>query len=206
MNELWIDDIIGEDFFGEGVSAKVVRNQLKGMDSNERVTVRINSPGGSVFDAVAIRSLLAEWPGGVDVRIDGLAASAASYIATIGETVTAAEGAFVMIHNPWSMVAGDAAAMRSEADLLDKVAGQLAAAYAAKTGTADAVWSKIMAEETWYDADEALEAGLVDVIAGRAPAKDKEKAAASAKRRLSATAMRNRLALTVQKFQGRINR
>lgn len=163
-NELWIYDVIGEDFFGEGVTPKSVRDQMKSMDKAEPLLVRINSPGGSVFDGVAIKTLIDEWQAGVQVQVDGIAASAASYIAMAGSTISMANGSMLMIHNPWSVVVGNAADMRKEAELLDKVGDQLAAAYATKSGADIDVIKAALDAETWYTADEAVAAGLADAV------------------------------------------
>ena len=163
-NELWIYDVIGEDFFGEGVTPKSVRDQMKSMDKAEPLLVRINSPGGSVFDGVAIKTLLEEWQAGVSVQVDGIAASAASYIAMAGSTISMASGSMLMIHNPWSVVVGNASDMRKEADLLDRVGDQLAAAYATKSGASLDQIKAALEAETWYTADEAVAAGLADAV------------------------------------------
>lgn len=163
-NELWIYDVIGEDFFGEGVTPKAVRDQMKSMDRADSLLVRINSPGGSVFDGVAIKTLLDEWQAGVQVQVDGIAASAASYIAMAGTTISMASGSMLMIHNPWSVVVGNASDMRKEAELLDKVGDQLAAAYATKSGVSMDDIKAALDAETWYTADEAVAAGLADAV------------------------------------------
>ena len=159
-NELWIYDTIGEGFFSAGVTAKAVRDDLAKMDTKQRLTVRINSPGGDVFEAVAINALLSEWKGGVDVQVDGLAASAASYIATVGDKVTMAEGSMLMIHDPWTVAVGNAEEMQRAADTLDKIADNLVGAYSRKSGLASAEVRDIMRAETWLTADEAVAKGL----------------------------------------------
>ncbi|MCA9233207.1 MAG: Clp protease ClpP [Planctomycetales bacterium] len=160
--ELWIYDVIGADFFGEGVTAKSVRDELRGVDPAERLLVRINSPGGLVFEAASIVTLLGEHPGGVDVQIDGVAASAASYIAMVGQKVAMSDGAMLMIHDPWSIVIGDSRDMVKEAELLDKMAVNLAGAYVAKSGKTEKEIREAMLAETWFTADEAVEFGLAD--------------------------------------------
>lgn len=164
MNELWIYDIIGQDFWGEGIAPTQVRDTLAGFDKSQPVLVRINSPGGSVFDAVAIMSILKEWKAGVDVQVDGIAASAASYIAMAGRTLKMADGAVLMIHEPWSGVVGNAADMRKEAELLERIGNQLATAYATRSGQPLNDVLLAMAEETWYTALEAVQAGYADEI------------------------------------------
>lgn len=161
-NELWIYDVIGAGFFEAGVTAKSVRDELAKMDRKKSIMVRINSPGGDVFDAVAIRTQLAQWPAGVDVQIDGLAASAAGYIATVGRQVTMAQGGHFMIHDPWSIAIGNAADMRKQADFLDKVADSLVTAYSGKTGKSADEIREVMKAETWFNLDEAISYGLVN--------------------------------------------
>lgn len=175
-NELWIYDTIGEGFFSAGVTAKAVRDDLAKMDTKQRLTVRINSPGGDVFEAVAINALLSEWKGGVDVQVDGLAASAASYIATVGDKVTMAEGSMLMIHDPWTVAVGNAEEMQRAADTLDKIADNLVGAYSRKSGLASAEVRDIMRAETWLTADEAVAKGFASAIGG-----DKAKACAVSK-------------------------
>ena len=164
MNELWIYDVIGEDMLGDGVSAKTVRDTLKMLDDDQELLVRVNSPGGNVFDGVAIKTLLDNWPKTVTVQIDGIAASAASFIAMAGDEVRMAQGSMLMIHDPWSVVVGNAADMEKEAGVLRKVAGELAAAYAGKSGKDVDEIRQAMAEETWYTADEAMAFGLADAV------------------------------------------
>lgn len=174
--ELLIYDVIGEDFFGDGVSAKGVVQQLKGMpDTVETVLVRINSPGGDVFDGVAIMNALLGFKGTVNVQIDGLCASAASVIAMAGKTISMAESSMLMVHNPWVMSIGDANDMRATADLLDKIRmGTMLPAYARSGMTAEQI-TAVMDAETWYTAAEAKEAGWVDAIL-ELPAKPAAKA------------------------------
>lgn len=170
MADLWIYDTIGAGFFSEGVTAKQVRDDLAKIKSSERVTVHINSPGGDVFEAIAISSLLSAHRGGVDVQIDGVAASAASFIATLGETVTMAEGSMLMIHDPWTVAVGNRNDMMRAAELLDKVTVSIQDSYARKSGKdADEVRAAMLAE-TWYTVDEAIEFGLADAKAA-SPAK-----------------------------------
>lgn len=161
-NDLWVYDAIGAGFFEEGVTAKSVRDELAKMDKKEPVLVRINSPGGDVFDAVAIRTQLAQWPSGVNVQIDGLAASAASYIATVGNKVTMSQGGQIMVHDPWSFAIGNAEEMRKRAGLLDKIADSLVTAYAEKSGKSAEEIREVMKAETWFSLDEALSFGLAN--------------------------------------------
>lgn len=160
MNELWIYDAIGEGLFESGVTDKSVRDELKGFKKSSPLNVRINSPGGSVFHAVAIKTMLDQWKGPVDVQVDGLAASAAGYIAMAGDTISMAEGSMFMMHNPQSMAVGNATDMRTEADLLDKVGGSLIKAYVDRTGLDESDITEMMEAETWLTAEEAVTMGF----------------------------------------------
>lgn len=169
-NELWLYDVIGEGFWSEGLTGKSVRDALAEFDRDESLSVRINSPGGDVFEAQAIRTLLAEWPGGVDVQIDGVAASAASFVATVGREVTISDGAMLMIHRPWSIAIGDEGEMERTRALLQKTGGQLANAYSRKSGRSQEEMLAAMEAETWYTAEEAVDAGLADAVVSVAAA------------------------------------
>ena len=125
--EILIYDEIG----AYGVSAKSFLADLGALPADAPLELRLNSPGGSVFDAVAIYNALKRHEGTVTVTIDGIAASAASYIAMAGDTVVMPENAFLMIHDPSGMVMGNAGDMRSMAEALDKIAGSLVRGYAA---------------------------------------------------------------------------
>jgi ATP-dependent protease ClpP protease subunit len=165
MREVWLYGVIGADLFDESVLASDVREALA-KARGERVLLRINSPGGDVFEGIAIRSLLAEHAGGVDVQVDGIAASAASYIATIGQHVVMAPDAFLMIHDCWGATIGNADDHRAAGEVLDKISQQITAAYAAKSGKSRAEIRKAMKAETWYTAEGAKEFGLADSIIG----------------------------------------
>jgi ATP-dependent Clp protease protease subunit len=158
--ELLIYDEIG----AYGVSAKSFLADLGELDAKAPLELRLNSPGGSVFDAVAIYNALQRHEGTVTVTIDGIAASAASYIAMAGDIVVMPENAFLMIHDPSGMVMGNAGDMRSMAEALDKIAGSLVRGYAAKSGKPDEGIAALMAAETWLDAADALELGLADKV------------------------------------------
>jgi ATP-dependent protease ClpP protease subunit len=159
--EVMIYDEIG----AYGVSAKAFLAELGDIPGDGALTVRINSPGGSVFDAVAIYNALKRHHGPVTVWIDGLAASAASYVAMAGDEVVMPENAFLMIHDPSGMVLGTAGDMRAMAEALDKIKGSLVTGYVAKSGAADEDIAALMAKETWFDATEAVELGFADRLA-----------------------------------------
>ncbi|MTI13012.1 head maturation protease, ClpP-related [Sansalvadorimonas verongulae] len=158
--ELLIYDVIGD---WQGLSAKELVNDLKAI-SAEDITVRINSPGGSVFDGIAIYNALRYHPANIHVRIEGLAASIASVIAMAGDTITMADNSLMMIHNPLGWVGGEAEDMRRTADMLDKATEAIALAYSGKSGTPVEDITPLMASETWMTAKEAKAQGFIDVV------------------------------------------
>lgn len=161
--ELFIYNDIGQSFFGDGISADELVKDLSKIRA-KNLDVRINSNGGSVFEGLAIYNALARFDGKVVTHVDGIAASIASVIALVGNEVRVAKNAFLMIHNPHGMAIGNAADMRTMADTLDTVAGSLRDIYRGKTGkSADAVQAWMDAE-TWFNAKDAKEAGLVDTV------------------------------------------
>src|SRR5690242_9572182 len=116
-----------------GVQAKPFIQELQALDV-ETIHLRINSPGGSVFEGIAIANALQQLEAKVITHVDALAASIASIIAVAGDEVHMAENAFLMIHNAWTLSIGDAAQLRKDAALLDKIGGSLVDAYVKKTG------------------------------------------------------------------------
>jgi ATP-dependent Clp protease, protease subunit len=159
--EISIYDEIG----AYGVSAKGFLAELGALPVAAPIDLRLNSPGGSVFDAVAIHNALKRHDGTVTVWIDGIAASAASYVAMAGDEIVMPENAFLMIHDPAGLVMGTAADMRAMAEALDKVKGGLLRGYAARSGKPEQEISALMAAETWFDAQDALDLGLATRIA-----------------------------------------
>ncbi|WP_066017653.1 head maturation protease, ClpP-related [Endozoicomonas atrinae] len=158
--ELFIYDDI-DDWWG--VSAQSVVDQIRDMDAAE-INVRINCRGGMVFEGIAIYNALRLHKANVHISIEGLAASIASVIAMAGDTVTIAENAMMMIHNPYGWATGDAEAMRKTADVMDKIADSIAVSYTARTGKSIEELKALMEAETWFTAQEALDMGLVDQI------------------------------------------
>jgi len=148
-----------------GISAADFVKELRAV-STPKIELHINSPGGDVFDGVAIYNALRQHDAQVHVVIDSLAASAASFIAMAGDKITATATAMLMIHDAWGLVIGNAADMREMADLLDKHSDNIASIYAVRAGGDTASWREKMGEEIWYNADEAYKAGLVDEIEG----------------------------------------
>lgn len=153
--------------FGEigpfGIRDRDVAQILRDVNTS-LIVVNVNSPGGDVFHGVAIYNLLAQHSASVEVRVMGLAASAASLIAMAGDTVRMAPSSMLMIHNAWTFAAGDKHAMTEIAATLDKIDGELAATYADKSGMDLDDIVQAMDDETWYTAEEAVDAGLADEI------------------------------------------
>ncbi|TIC78786.1 head maturation protease, ClpP-related [Nocardioides sp. GY 10127] len=150
-----------------GVSAKEVAEALDALDESVTdITVRVNSPGGECFEGLAILNLLRAHRARVTAVVDGLAASAASFIAAGCDETVMAPGTTMMIHDPWSSAWGcNADEMRKEAGILDKIAESMASLYADAAGGTAADWRAVMVEETWYTADEAVTAGLAQSVA-----------------------------------------
>ncbi|NEX45465.1 MULTISPECIES: head maturation protease, ClpP-related [Rhodobacterales] len=152
--------LIYDEIGAYGVSAKGFLAELGALPDGVPIDLRLNSPGGSVFDAVAIYNALQRHDGTITVWIDGVAASAASYVAMAGDEIVMPENAFLMIHDPSGLVMGTAADMREMADTMDKIAGGMVRGYAARSGRTEEEIAALMAAETWFDAGAALEAGL----------------------------------------------
>jgi ATP-dependent protease ClpP protease subunit len=159
--ELYIYDVI--DSWGGywGISAQDVVAALQGAGN---VTVHINSPGGEVFEALAIYATFRAHTGQVTMRVEGWAASAASMVAMAGTEVVMEPNGMLMIHDAWSYAFGNAADLRQEADVLDKTSQNIATMYLAKAGGDVDTWRAAMKAETWYTAQEAVDAGLADSI------------------------------------------
>jgi ATP-dependent Clp protease protease subunit len=157
--------VIYDEIGAYGVSAKGFLAELGALPDGTPLALRLNSPGGSVFDAVAIFNAIKRHSGMVTVWIDGIAASAASYIAMAGDEVVMPENAFLMIHDPVGVVMGSATDMRAMAEALDKIKGSLLQGYAAKSGRPQEEIAPLMAAETWLDAKDALDFGFADRIA-----------------------------------------
>lgn len=159
---VWIYDEIGE----WGVSALDFVAELRAVHA-PAIVVHINSPGGSIFDGFAIYNALLNHPARVTTRVEGVAASAASFIAQAGDEIVADEASTMMVHGGSGICIGKAADMREMADLLDKLDGQMAAIYAQRTERPTAEWLEQMPTDRWYTSDEAHAAGLVDRIERR---------------------------------------
>lgn len=148
-----------------GISAASFYRDLSAVAKDaEPVDIRISSPGGSVYDGMAIYSMLKGRAGKVTAYVDGIAASIASIVALAADIVVMPENSMMMIHNPFGAAVGDAPAMREQADILDKIAGQMAAIYAQKSGESEETVKAAMAATTWMTGKEAVERGYADVL------------------------------------------
>ncbi|EPN6730818.1 head maturation protease, ClpP-related [Pseudomonas aeruginosa] len=156
---------IGYDWWtGEGVTAKRIAGALRAIGSDVDVTVNINSPGGDVFEGLAIYNLLREHKGKVTVNIIGLAASAASFIAMAGDEIRIGRAAFLMIHNAWLIAMGNRNDLREIADWLEPFDMTLADIYAQRTGIDIDDIVKQMDAETWIGGREAVDKGWADAF------------------------------------------
>ena len=163
MAEILIFDVIGRDFWGDGIDGKSIRSALKELGDGD-VRVRINSPGGDVFEGVAIHNALRDHKGKVQVVIDALAASAAAIVAMAGDEVLMVENATFMIHEPWTFALGDATELRAQADILETINSGLITTFSRKTGQSREAIAELLQAETWLDAEEALEGSFVDEV------------------------------------------
>ena len=165
--EILIYDEIGGSF---GVTAEQFVTELQGINA-KNIDVRINSPGGSVFDAIAIYNALVKHPANVTTYVDALAASAASIVAMAGDQCVMMVGSQMMIHDAMGAEMGNARAFREMADFLDRQTANIASVYQAKAGDTGGSlddWLKLMADETWMFAQEAVDLGLADSVYTRA--------------------------------------
>lgn len=160
--EVSIYDTIG--FWG--VTAKDFQESLKSIPKDRAINLRINSPGGSVFDGFAIFNMLQARREYVTAHIEGLAASMASVVMLSGFKVVISENSFVMIHNAATLADGDSEDLRKMADVLDKITSTISSAYQKKTGKTEEEVKAAMDAETWFTAQEAKDWGLVDEISG----------------------------------------
>lgn len=158
--EIYLYDVIGDSW--EGTTGKQFAEELRSLGDVATLDIYINSPGGSVFDGLAIYNVLARHKARKNVLIDGIAASIASVVAMAGDEITIAENGMMMIHNPWGVSAGEADDFRRMADMLDKVRDTIVDTYVGRSGHDREDISSMMASETWMTADEAIKAGLAD--------------------------------------------
>ena len=161
------DVIVSDDYWG-GVSAESFVRELNAITA-DTIHLRINSPGGEVFAARCMEAAIKGHPAKVIAHVDGYAASAASFVAISCDEVRMAPGAFMMIHKAWMLTAGNADDLTQAAALLDKLDGTLAETYAQKCGKKPDEMAALMADETWFTAQEAVDAGLADAVDEAAP-------------------------------------
>ena len=164
-------EIASESWFDDDVTPKLFKDEL--MSGNGPITIWLNSPGGDCIAASQIYSMLMDYAGEVTIKIDGIAASAASVIAMAGTKVLMAPTALMMIHNPMTMAWGDKSEMTKAIEMLDEVKESIVNAYEIKTGMSRAKISHLMDSETWMNANKAIELGFADDIL-----EDKKKCAA----------------------------
>lgn len=172
-DELWLYDEIGFSWYDEGITAAGFAKELAGL-KGKALTLRVNSPGGDVFDGLAIKNLLADHPARVTAKVDGLAASIASVIVQSADEIVMGENSQMMIHDASGVAVGNADDMMDMAALLDMISNNIADVYAKRAGGEPKDWRKVMKGEKWYTADEAVEAGLADRVHVRAQAEDGE--------------------------------
>lgn len=160
-NTISVLDVIGADWFGEGVTAKRISAALRSIGKQD-VVVNINSPGGDYFEGLAIYNMLREHPAKVTVKVLGIAASAASVIAMAGDEVQIARAGFLMIHNTWVVAMGDRHQLRDVADWLEPFDRSAVDIYAARTGLDPKDIGKMLDRETWISGSDAVEKGFAD--------------------------------------------
>ena len=163
---LTIDGVIAEEsWFDDDVTPKLFREQLNA--GNGDIVLYVNSPGGDCVAASQIYTMLMEYKGRVTVKIDGIAASAASVIAMAGTEVLMAPTALLMVHNPLTVAIGDTEEMQKAIAMLDEVKESIITSYELKTGMSRAKLAHLMDAETWMNAQKAIELGFADGILTR---------------------------------------
>jgi ATP-dependent Clp protease protease subunit len=157
--------VIGADFFGDGITSKMVSDSLKAMGAVSSIDININSPGGDVFEGRGIYNLLAEHKATINVHVIAEASSAASLIAMAGDEITMAEGSLMMIHRASGLAYGNVDEIGKLLNLLRTVDDTMVKTYAARTKNSEADIRSWMDAETWMTADEAVERGFADKAA-----------------------------------------
>ena len=165
--------IAEESWFDDEVTPKLFRDELTSGEGD--ITVWINSPGGDCIAAAQIYNMLLDYKGNVTVKIDGIAASAASVIAMAGTKVVMSPVSMMMIHNPMTMACGDTSEMEKAIAMLGEIKNSIVNAYELKTGLSRAKISRLMDAETWMDAGKAVELGFADEVLSRDAPTDTEK-------------------------------
>lgn len=184
-NSISIFDVIGADYWGDGVTASRIAGALRSLNGAD-VTVNINSPGGDMFEGLAIYNLLREYDGKVTVKVLGLAASAASIIAMAGDDVQIGRGAFLMIHNCWVYAMGnrhDLAQIAADMEPFDNAMSDI---YQARSGLDADTIGKMMDGETYIGGSEAVAKGFADSLLSADEIADDDDSPAAALRKLDA--------------------
>ena len=171
--DLWVYDEIG----GWGITAQDLVAELASLNVAE-ITVHLNSPGGDVFDGIAITNALRDHPANVTIKVDALAASIASVIAQAGNKVIMGRNSMMMIHNASGFAMGEAEDLEKMAVLLRSTTENIASIYAERAGGTVKQWLAVMKDETWYSAQEAVDAGLADEVAPLPTEREAHQAAA----------------------------
>ena len=184
-NTISVFDVIGQDYWGEGITAKRIAGALRAMNGAD-VTVNINSPGGDMFEGLAIYNLLREYEGHVTVKVLGIAASAASIIAMAGDDIQIGRGAFLMIHNCWVYAMGNRHDFAEMAQSLEPFDTAMADIYAARSGLDIAAVQKLMDAESYIGGSDAVAKGLADSLLSADAVSDGDESPAAALRKLDA--------------------
>ncbi len=160
---LYLDGYIAEDsWFEDDITPKQFKSELYG--SKDNITIFLNSPGGDVFAASQIYTMLREYPGKVTVKIEGIAASAASVIAMAADEIEMSPVAMMMIHNPATVVFGEASDLKTGIEMLSEVKESIINAYEQKTGLSRTKIAHMMDAETWFNAKKAVDLGFADMV------------------------------------------
>lgn len=184
-NAISIYDMIGDDpWDGSGTTAKRISAALRSIGDKD-VVVNINSPGGDLFEGLAIYNLLRAHPKKVTVRVMGMAASAASVVAMAGDEIQIARAGFFMVHNGWVIAMGNRHDMREVADFLEPFDAAMADVYAARTGLKTAAVAELMDAESWINAKDAIKKGFADDYVPADQIKENAAAKAAAKNSLA---------------------
>ena len=166
---MYIDgEIVTDEWEDSDTSAAGFRDALKSLGDVKTINLHINSPGGSVFEGIAIYNMLKQNSAHINVYVDGLAASISSVIAMSGDAIFMPSNAMMMIHNPWTMAVGNASELRKQADDLDRITESSVQTYLAKAGDKldKDTLKQLMDDETWLTAQEAVDYGLADEVIG----------------------------------------
>lgn len=174
-NTIDIYDVIGEGYFETGMTASFVTDVLNSA-GGEAVTVNINSPGGDMFEGLAIYNLLSAYQGDVSVRVMGMAASAASIIAMAGDNIEIADSAFFMIHNGWSLVIGNKNDFKKASEDFEKFDTSMAGIYSARSGKELEEIHTMMDEETWISGKDSVAMGFANSLLGSSDVTEDEDA------------------------------